>query len=174
MTVEQRARLLTASLEREGADLLRYFRRRVPAEDAADLLAETGMSAWRRVSDLPADDEGARRWLFTIAHNTFLNHQRGQRRRLALADRLRDVVVRADEVGSPADDGVEVRDAIARLPSHLAEIVRLVHWDGLTIVEVAEVIGMSPSTTRARYQHARAELRETLTVTSATGLRTRS
>ena len=58
MTPDPQAQRLTEALRRESPDLLRYFRRRVTEpEDAADLLAETGLTAWRRVRDLPADDE---------------------------------------------------------------------------------------------------------------------
>lgn len=168
MTPDSQARRLTAALRRESMDLLPYFRRRVDEpEDAADLLAETSMAAWRRVRDLPADDEGARKWLFTIAHNTYLNHQRGQRRRHALADRARAVLGRVDRTSPPSDEGVEVRDAIDRLAPELAETVRLIHWDGLTVAETAEVTGVSASTARARYQRARVELRETLTLAVA-------
>lgn len=170
MTPNPQAQRLTEALLRESPDLLRYFRRRVTEpEDAADLLAETGLTAWRRVRDLPADDEGARRWLFTVAHNTYLNHQRGSRRRHALADRVRTILSRAEQVSPPSDEGIEVRDAIDNLPAELAEIVRLIHWDGLTVTEAAEVIGVSSSTARARYQRARAEVRETLTVTESAG-----
>ena len=145
MTPDPQAQRLTEALRRESPDLLRYFRRRVTEpEDAADLLAETGLTAWRRVRDLPADDEGARRWLFTVAHNTYLNHQRGSRRRHALADRVRRI-----------------------LTPELAEVVRFIHWDGLTVTEAAEVIGVSASTARARYQRARIELRDTLSVATA-------
>lgn len=168
MTPDPQAQRLTEALRRESPDLLRYFRRRVTEpEDAADLLAETGLTAWRRVRDLPADDEGARRWLFTVAHNTYLNHQRGSRRRHALADRVRRILARAERVSPPSDDGIEVRDAIDNLTPELAEVVRFIHWDGLTVTEAAEVIGVSASTARARYQRARIELRDTSSVATA-------
>lgn len=173
MTPDPRAGLLSEALRRESMDLLRYFRRRVDEpEDAADLLAETGLTAWRRVADLPADDEGARRWLFAVAHNTYLNHQRGSRRRHALADRVRSTLGRAEQTSPPSDDGIEVRDAIDKLAPELAEVVRLIHWDGHTVAEAAEVVGVSPSTARARYQRARAELREALAVTATIDPRT--
>jgi hypothetical protein len=52
-------------------------------------LAEVLATAWRRVADLPADDEEAAAWLFGIARGTLANYRRGQTRRHALADRLR-------------------------------------------------------------------------------------
>lgn len=173
MTDSPSRQRLEASLRRESTDLLRYFRRRVEADDAADLFAETGMTAWRRIADLPVDEEGARRWLFTVAHNVYLNHQRGERRRLALADRVRAALTRVAHVAPPADSGLEVRDAIARLSPDMAELVRLIHWDGLTVTEASEVLGLSASTTRARYQRARAELHETLSASLVGGCSTR-
>ncbi|MCA1782955.1 MAG: RNA polymerase sigma factor [Intrasporangiaceae bacterium] len=141
-------------------DLLRYFRRRVPAQDAADLLAETLMTAWRRNRLLPNEPDQARAWLFGIAHHVLLNHRRGERRRHALADRLR--LALSEQPGAGADDGLEVRDAIERLDPRLAEIVRLVHWEGFTLAQVAAVVELPASTVRNHYQLAKAELRNML------------
>lgn len=63
-----------------------------------------------------------------------------------------------------ADDGAEVRDAIDRLPADLAELVRLVHWDGFTLAEAAELTGVPASTARGRYQRAKEQLRSALAV----------
>lgn len=152
------ARFATALASASPA-LLSYFRRRAESDAAADLLAETMVTAWRRNSDLPSDPEQARMWLFGIARNVLLNAQRGERRRWRLADKVRDALA----LSAPASDhGIEVRDAIARLPDELAELVRLVHWEGLTIAQAAGVMGISASTARSRYQRAKSELRTAL------------
>jgi RNA polymerase sigma-70 factor, ECF subfamily len=39
----------------------------------------------------------------------------------------------------------------------------LIHWDGFTIVEAAELLGLNASTARSRYAAARQILREALT-----------
>ena len=85
---EQHARRLTASLERNARDLLRFLERRVGTNDAADALSETMIAAWRHSARLPDDDAEARMWLFGIARNTILNVARGERRRTRLAQRL--------------------------------------------------------------------------------------
>lgn len=95
-------------------------------------------------------------WLFGIARGVIANALRGQVRRSRLADRLRAVTTGPQAQGAPADRGVEVRDAIDRLDPDLAEVVRLVHWDGFTLAEAADVLALSASTVRSRY--ARAEL----------------
>ncbi|MBB2959045.1 sigma-70 family RNA polymerase sigma factor [Pseudoclavibacter helvolus] len=52
---------LEALHDANAADLLSYFGRRVsiPA-DAADLLSETFVVAWRRIDHMPSDPEQAR------------------------------------------------------------------------------------------------------------------
>ena len=155
------AELLTRALESSASDLLSYLERRVGPDDAPDLLGETMVVAWRRVDELPPDDERARMWLFGIARGTLLNHARGQRRRWALADRIR-LQVPESATAPPADEGAEVRDAIDRLEPDLADLVRLVHWERLSVADAAELIGIPASTARGRYQRAKEQLRHAL------------
>jgi len=150
----------TQTLTEISGDLLGYFRRRVGDDRAADLLAETLTTGWRRVALLPADHESARRWLFGIAHNVLLNDARSRQRQHRLADKLRTVLT--SSTAAPADQGFEVRDAIARLDPALAELVRLVHWEGFSLAEAAEVLGRPASTVRNEYARAKVQLRALL------------
>ena len=152
---------IRAALRRDADDLLRFHERRAPCpEDAADLLGETLLQAWRRVDDLPDDAERQRMWLFGIAVHVLANHRRSTRRRLALVDRLRSHL-RPVEAPDPAD-GNAVRDAVLRLPADQRDLVTLVHWEGFSLVDAAEVLGVNPSTARSRYAAARTALRATL------------
>lgn len=163
-TVNRKKRLLTTALRESNGDLLRFLHRRVGSDDAPDLFGETLLIAWRRVGDLPDDATEARMWLFGLARGTLLNHARGQRRRMALADKVRSHM--PVTAAPPADEGGEVRDAIARLRPELAEIVQLVHWDGFTLAQAAEIIGIPAATARSRYARAKDELRAALGVTA--------
>ena len=156
-------RRLTAALKASSADLLAYLQRRVGPDDGADLLGETMVVAWRRVDDLPDDVERARMWLFGIARGTVLNHARGERRRWALADRVRSA---STMDSAPADEGLEVRDAISRLDPEDAELVRLVHWERMSLVQAAELLGIPDSTARTRYARVKERLRTALGATT--------
>jgi RNA polymerase sigma-70 factor (ECF subfamily) len=156
-------RQLTRALELSASGLLAYLERRVGADDAPDLLGETMVVAWRRARELPEEPEAARMWLFGIARGTLLNHARGQRRRWALADRLR-LQVRESATAPAADAGSEVRDAIDRLDPVLAELVKLVHWERLSLSDSADLLGIPASTARSRYQRAKEQLRAALSV----------
>jgi len=166
VTAASRAAIRTA-LREASSDLLAYFERRVRSrEDAADLLGETMLQAWRRIDAFPSDNpERQRMWLFTIAANVLANHHRSLRRRLALADRLRTHLGTA----SPTPDAAEtnaIRDAVLRLHDAQRELVMLIHWDGFTILEAADILGVNPSTARSRYAAARTVLRDALTENS--------
>lgn len=150
-----------SAIAANSADLLAYFRRRLEPEDAADALADLMVTAWRREKAMPTDPLEARLWLFGIARNVLANAQRGQLRRTRLGARLR-ATLGAGDTAAASDHGIEVRDALARLEPELAELVRLVHWDGFAIVEAAELLGLPASTARGRYQRARQRLREAL------------
>jgi RNA polymerase sigma-70 factor (ECF subfamily) len=147
---------------REAAPaLLGYFVRRIEvAEDAADLVNETMIAAWKSVRRTPDDPVEARMWLFGIARNILAHHDRAQRRREALVDRLARAI---GEAKAPdRDTDLEVRAAIASLPDKLAELVRLVHWDGFSLEEAAVLTGVPASTARGRHARAKQLLRERL------------
>jgi RNA polymerase sigma-70 factor (ECF subfamily) len=162
--VTPRARAeLRSALRGASGDLLAYFERRVRIrEDAADLLSETMLQAWRRHDALPEEATRQRMWLFTIAANVLANHQRSRRRRNALTERLRGHLT-----ATPAEpdlaESQAVRDAVLRLHVAQRELVMLIHWDGFTIVEAAELLGLNPSTARGRYSAARQALKDALT-----------
>lgn len=158
---------LTDALVANGHSVLNYFERRVGRDDAPDLLADVMLVAWRRVESLPPDQQQARMWLFGVARNVLLDHRRAGRRRVRLADRLRAVTSRIEADVPAVDAGYEVRDAVLRLPPDSREIVTLVHWDGFTLTEAGQIMGINASTVRGRYQRARAQLRRELMSQSA-------
>lgn len=139
-------------------DLLAYLARRTrPTDDAADVLAETLLTAWRRRADVPATMDRARAWLFVVARNHLMNHQRGNARRLALADRLRDQLAGYDDaLPTHEDDRVQlVQEALGFLPEEDQELITLIIWDGLGVADAGAVIGLSPSSARSRYARAK-------------------
>lgn len=143
-------------------DLLAYFERRVHLrDDAADLLGETLLQAWRRRAVLPDEPRRRRMWLFTIAANVLSNHNRSRRRRTALTDRLRDRLAGTSTEADPTETHA-IRDAVLRLSQAHRELVTLIHWDGFTIIEAAEILGLNPSTARGRYAAARETLKSAL------------
>ena len=150
---------------KNSLDLLHYFERRVdPREDAADLLSDTMLIAWRKVGALPSEPESARMWLFVTARNTLSNYRRGKRRQLELATALRHKLAETQlaETGDSTDAARDVVDVVNRLPRELGEFIRLVHWDHFSVDEASRLMGLSRATGRRRYNRAMDEVRQML------------
>jgi RNA polymerase sigma factor (sigma-70 family) len=149
-------------------DLLSYAVRRVQRpEDAADIVAETFLVAWRRLDDVPQGAE-ARLWLYGVARRQLANQRRGQLRRSQLVDRLRAELPGALVAGAGAGAGNEderaadVRAALARLGAEDRELLMLSSWEGLSPGEIAKVLELPAVTLRSRLHRARKRLRAEL------------
>lgn len=136
--------------------LLGYAVRRVAdPEDAADVVAEAYLVAWRRLDDVPAGAE-ARPWLFGVARNVLANYYRGERRRTVLAARLRETL--RTDAPEPAVELTAIGVAMARLSGDDRELLRLVAWEGLARDEIAMVLRVPRATVRVRLHRARRRL----------------
>jgi RNA polymerase sigma factor (sigma-70 family) len=137
------------------ASLLGYALRRTDnTDDAADVLAETFLAAWRRLDDVPADPR-ARLWLYGTARRVLANQRRGELRRLALADRLRSDLAASYR---PPDFSGGLREAAAafrRMPEADRELLALAGWEGLDAGQIAAVLGCSRNAARIRLHRAR-------------------
>lgn len=153
---------------REAGGLLGFFLKRdVPAEDAADLVSDTFLAAWRSSRTSTVEPDLIRAWLFGIARKTLSRYRRGRSRRSALSDRLRATLTADSLTQQPPGAGdheldEHVRALIACLPEIDQEIVRLVYWDGFTQEEVAAILGKPATAIRARLSRARKVLRDQL------------
>ncbi|GIJ09771.1 RNA polymerase sigma factor [Micromonospora andamanensis] len=142
--------------------LLAYASRRVEQpDDAADVVAETFLVAWRRSAHLPCDDE-IRLWLYGVARRVLANHHRSVNRRERLGERLRQCLtaVYPPDPGSEVPQRLAVRAALRRLNDTDREMLLLTVWEGLPPREAAQVVGVSPAAARTRLSRARARLRE--------------
>jgi RNA polymerase sigma-70 factor (ECF subfamily) len=155
-------RATEAALRAHAGDLLAYLVRRLDPQDAPDVLSTVLATAWRRRADLPTDPERARMWLFGTARRAAANHRRSRSRADALTERLCDVLRTSPGSAGPDSAGEAVRAAVAQLPARQRELVRLVHWDGFTLAQAAEIAGIRASTARTHYARARSTLESLL------------
>lgn len=147
--------------------LLGYALRRCPTpEDAADLVSEVFLVAWRRLDEVPAGPD-ARPWLFGTARLTLANQRRGAARRIRLGETLRRHVGEA-LAEDPARAVVRrERDGdLDRALTTLSELDRglltLIAWDGMTPAQAAATLGLRPAVVRVRLHRARQRLRQAL------------
>ncbi|WP_432942969.1 RNA polymerase sigma factor [Kribbella sp. CA-253562] len=144
--------------------VLGYLLRRTgSSHDAADLLADTFVVVWRRLDEVPGGDQ-TKPWLYGVARRVLANHRRGEGRRNALADRLRDELV---ETSTPSPEPVDGDSATARafraLPEQDRELLTLVAWEDLDTAQIATVLGCSRNAVRIRLHRARKRFAKLLT-----------
>lgn len=149
-------------------ELLKYaLRRSANAEDAADVVSETYLIAWRRLEAVPRG-ASARFWLFAVARNVVLRGAEHQRASHALIERLQQKhTEQADQIQvevAGSDDRLvrALRAGLASLPPDEYELVTLSVWEGLTPKEIARVTGLSANVVRVRLHRTRRRLLQRL------------
>jgi RNA polymerase sigma factor (sigma-70 family) len=139
------------------------LRRTNRPEDAADVLSEVMLVAWRRFEVMPVGEE-TKPWLLGVARKALANQRRSGERRTGLGNRLRDEVGQA--FGHDHAQAVEARqtinDALGRLSESDREILLLASWEGLEPAEIASVMSLTPVAVRSRLHRARARMRSEL------------
>jgi RNA polymerase sigma-70 factor (ECF subfamily) len=145
------------------APILGYaLRRTAGPDDAADVLAETFLTAWRRLDELPSGDD-ARLWLYGVARRVLANYYRGERRRNALADRLKGELAHSYVPPELTGESARVATALRALPERDRELLTLAAWEGLDHGQIAVVLGCSRNAVRIRLHRARTRLAAELT-----------
>jgi RNA polymerase sigma factor (sigma-70 family) len=144
------------------------LRRAANPDDAADALAETFLTAWRRLDDVPSDPE-TRPWLLGVARRVLANQGRAQRRRTALGERLRSELS-TGSLREPSAGLSDVAAAFRGLAEADREILALAGWEGLDPGQIAVVLGCSRNAARIRLHRARRRFADRLHRTEATSL----
>ena len=140
------------------ARVLAYALRRAPQEVAHDVVADTFLVAWRRLERLP---EEPLPWLLAVARKTLANTRRGHSRRNLLLGKLEArELTRHSQLSSsdPALELGEITVALGKLSDPDRELLQLIAWEGLTVVEAARALGQSAATCRVRLHRARRRL----------------
>jgi RNA polymerase sigma factor (sigma-70 family) len=141
--------------------VLAYARRRVGADLAQDVVADTFLAAWRNMDDLPPEPLP---WLYRAAHYAVVGHRRTLARRGRLDDRARlqaPSVTAPDHAELVAAD-IELAAAFRALSEADREVLRLAAWEGLGPEAIGAVVGCSAIAAKARLYRARRRLSQRL------------
>lgn len=141
----------------------RYLARRTDAATADDVLSETLLVCWRKIDEVPVNDEAVP-WAIVVARNLLANAQRAERRRTRLVGKIIaiDPPASAVEFEGASGDVDAVRDALTRLRRDDAELLRLWAWEGLESPQLATVLGISVNAAAIRLHRAKARLKHEL------------
>ena len=153
--------------EAHTAAVLAYALRRTSREDAADVVAETFLVAWRRLDDV--DELTALPWLYAVARRVLLSQRRATRRQQAIAERVAAAEPSASPEAAGGSGSRRLLDALGRLSEAEREVLMLAAWEELSGPEAARVLGCSATAYRIRLHRARRRLRERLAQAEAGG-----
>ncbi|OUD04038.1 RNA polymerase sigma factor [Streptomyces swartbergensis] len=173
-----------ALFDRHADSVHRYAARRLGAEAAEDVMADTFTTAFQLRFRYDTGQASARPWLFGITTNLIGRHKRAEARRLKALGRLPSSApgdqaeeMLADRVAARVSAqavGRELAGALARLPARHRDVLLLVAWADLGYEEVARALGVPVGTVRSRLHRARRTVREALGGSDPTTLREES
>ncbi len=147
---------VTELFERDYERLVRSLGVAFDAASAADAVQEAFIQAdrgWTHVGTL--DDPAG--WVRRVAVNRLLNGRRDRARRRDILAIVRPV---ADADLTP--ELIDLRRAVAALPSRMRAAVCLHYLADLSIDDVAATLGVSPGTVKSNLHDARIRLRQQL------------
>lgn len=135
-----------------------YVLRHASLRDAEDIVAETFTVAWRKRVERHADPMP---WLIVTARNITRQVRHKEISASQITARLIDLV----ETSSPSAEVTALRrgeivDALAGLDDLSREALLLTTWDGLSGIDAARVLGITPGALRVRVHRARTAMKE--------------
>lgn len=151
----------------EYHERLYAFLRRLAGADAtaAELTQRTFCRAWSAL-DSYQGRSSVSSWLHGIAYRVYVDWLRSDRRYEvrpeAWWEGLRDDRDRPDAAAAAADDEAAVYAVVDTLEAGLRETVHLHYYQGLTLQETAEVLGIAASTVKYRLREAMDQIQRRL------------
>jgi RNA polymerase sigma factor (sigma-70 family) len=147
-----------------------YIRYRVAGVfEAEDLTSEIMERALSHLSSFDPRKGAFSTWLFSIAHNTWVNHVKQQRRRepyhVALDAREEDLIAddpTPEEVLVNKEEKTQLLDCLGTLPARQQEILALRFAGRLTNREIARVLRMNERTVSVTILRSLRKLRQKL------------
>jgi RNA polymerase sigma-70 factor (ECF subfamily) len=143
------------------------FLRRLAASDAdaADLTQRTFTRVWKSLGRFEGRSTFSS-WLHGIAYHVFLDWQRSNHRQVdrseAWWESCRDPGPAPDTMAEDADLAAALYGAVDRLEPGTRDSVHLHYYQGLTIEQTADVLGIATSTVKYRLRGAIEQLRSAL------------
>ncbi len=168
--------------ENYGEYLFNFARGRMPdTESAKDIVQQTFMAAWKGRKSFRGDS-AERTWLTTILRNKITDFYRTQSRRPQTID-----VVSAAEEGNESVNWIETRQAdrdtsepdrivrrseffdrvlaaLNEIPAVAAEAFKMRVIEGQSVIEIAEVLGITTGSASTKICRAKQKLRNQLGV----------
>ena len=129
-------------------------------EQAEEVVQDVFAQLWRHADRYDGRRASVRTWLYSIARNRIIDaHRRAAARPRRAEAGLLDAPAELDAALDQAVLRWQVTAALARLSPAHREVIRLAHYGGLTMREIAERTGVPLGTVKSRTSYALRHLR---------------
>jgi RNA polymerase sigma factor (sigma-70 family) len=151
-------------LYQELAGALLGYLRLGEAAEPADLLGEVFLHLARNIGTFEGNEAGFRSWAFMVAHHRLIDDRRLRARRRDEPAGLSELE-RLGGVGDVEQEAMErlsvaaVREVIARLTPYQREVLLLRILGGLTVEEIARILGKRVGAIKALQRRGLAAIR---------------
>jgi RNA polymerase sigma-70 factor (ECF subfamily) len=129
---------------------------------ADELTQEVMLTVWRKASQFDRRKGLVSTWLFVIARNCFLSHQRRQHWPEADAPEAATPPAPPEALLLSAESHHQLREALGGLPQEQRETLDGAYYRGRTLRELADEQGIPLGTVKTRVRLALTRLREAL------------
>jgi RNA polymerase sigma-70 factor (ECF subfamily) len=127
---------------------------------AEDVVQETILQAWRNPEIMCNGKGSVRGWLLTVARNLIIDQARAKAARpLEAAEIAHRPPVARDHADSVVDS-LAVADALERLAPEHRDVLVHIYFDGATLKQTAERLGVPLGTVKSRLHYGQRALRE--------------
>lgn len=131
--------------------------------EAEDVAQETFLRLWRSGGSLDVGHAGVRPWLRRVVSNLCIDRVRG-RAKLTPVDELPEVPEEARQLAAMESEEMKQRvdGALKKLPDRQRLALTLFHYEGMSQIEVGNVMGISDEAVESLLGRARRQLKAEL------------
>jgi RNA polymerase sigma factor (sigma-70 family) len=157
----------TALFRRYFAQTRRFFRNKIGADDVEDLVQRTFAGLVEGVEGFRGD-ASFRVFLFAVARRQLYKFLRDNGRRLARQDvdlgvsSIQALGYSPSSILAAGEHQALLQQALQRISVEYQTMIELYYWEEIPGPEIAEILGISPTTVRTRLHRARKALEDEL------------
>ena len=143
------------------------------SNEAEDIVQETFLKSWKSAGQYKEEASKFKTWVLRVARNTAIDHLRKRKHipfsqfdtedgHNVLVETVPDTESLPDEVVATFQDAQMVQEALAELSPDAREVVVLHYVNGLTFLEIGDMLGEPQNTVKSRHHRAIINLRKIL------------
>lgn len=134
---------------------------------ADDMAQETFLTAFRKLRSFKGTGSFSG-WLFSIAHNCFLQHIRNSKRRTEVTEQFgTQQAVYAERYEEISTEQMDLEQALTKLNPDETATITLCHSFGFSHQEVSDILAMPLGSVKSNISRGKVKLKEQLTKTQS-------